>query len=119
MVPSAVVAACGHRYIQHLMPAVIASAFLCWGAVASGAQSTSVSACASRVSCELIGCVACAAGKAVVHTYTAGNEPYSVWEGLERGSKEYEELKEQRAQTLWKVSGYHRHSVELTCGGRQ
>jgi hypothetical protein len=45
----------------------------------------------------------CAAGKAVVHTYTAGNEPYSVWEGLQRGSKEYDELKQQRAETLWKV----------------
>lgn len=44
-----------------------------------------------------------AAGKAVVHTYTAGNEPYEVWEGLERGSKEYEDLKQQRAETLWKV----------------
>jgi hypothetical protein len=43
------------------------------------------------------------AGKAVVHTYTAGNEPYSVWEGLQRGSKEYEDLKQQRAETLWKV----------------
>ena len=43
------------------------------------------------------------AGKAVVHTYTAGNEPYEVWEGLERGSKEYEDLKQQRAETLWKA----------------
>jgi len=43
----------------------------------------------------------------VVHTYTAGNEPYSVWEGLERGSKEYEELKQQRAETLWKVRRHH------------
>jgi hypothetical protein len=42
-------------------------------------------------------------GKAVVHAYTAGNEPYSVWEGLRRGSKEYEDLKQQRSQTLWKV----------------
>lgn len=34
---------------------------------------------------------------------SAGNEPYSVWEGLRRGSKEYEDLKQERAQTLWKV----------------
>lgn len=47
-------------------------------------------------------------GKAVVHAYTAGNEPYSVWEGLKRGSKEYEDLKQERSQTLWKVRG---------CGG--
>eukprot|EP00879_Flechtneria_rotunda_P013399 GHRR01013989.1.p1 GENE.GHRR01013989.1~~GHRR01013989.1.p1 ORF type:complete len:344 (+),score=119.41 GHRR01013989.1:1930-2961(+) len=42
-------------------------------------------------------------GKAVVHAYTAGNEPYSVWEGLERGSREYEDLKEERSQTLWRA----------------
>lgn len=70
----------------------------------------------------------CAAGKAVVHTYTAGNEPYSVWEGLQRGSKEYEELKQQRAETLWKVgetlsavcvrrAGHARHNLHsaVTC----
>eukprot|EP00775_Hariotina_reticulata_P007610 gene7610-7812_t len=42
-------------------------------------------------------------GKAVVHTYTAGNEPYNVWEGLNRGSKEYEDLKQHRSQTLWQA----------------
>jgi hypothetical protein len=36
--------------------------------------------------------------------YTAGNAPYSVWEGLRRGSKEYEELKQESSQTLWKVN---------------
>ncbi|KAG5185959.1 amine oxidase [Tribonema minus] len=40
-------------------------------------------------------------GKHAVHAYMAGNEPYSLWEGLQRGSKEYEELKEQRTQVLW------------------
>jgi hypothetical protein len=62
--------------------------------------------CVLRVCVCVCGCVCVcvrAAGKAVVHTYTAGNEPYSVWEGLQRGSKEYEELKQQRAETLWKV----------------
>lgn len=29
-------------------------------------------------------------GKHLVHIYTAGNEPYSIWEGLKRGSAEYE-----------------------------
>lgn len=59
-----------------------------------------------------------AAGKAVVHTYTAGNEPYSVWEGLQRGSKEYEDLKQQRAETLWKVSHPRpqRASIAQPCG---
>ena len=32
-------------------------------------------------------------GKALVHAYTAGNEPYSVWEGLDRNSEEYRQLK--------------------------
>jgi phytoene dehydrogenase-like protein len=42
-------------------------------------------------------------GRAVVHAYTAGNEPYDIWEGLARGSAEYEALKEERAACLWEV----------------
>ncbi|KAL4428462.1 hypothetical protein ABPG75_002551 [Micractinium tetrahymenae] len=40
-------------------------------------------------------------GKHLVHAYTAGNEPYEVWEGLQRGSKEYQAMKEERAKPLW------------------
>lgn len=40
-------------------------------------------------------------GKAVLHAYTAGNEPWEVWEGMDPNSKEYEELKEERTQCLW------------------
>jgi phytoene dehydrogenase-like protein len=40
-------------------------------------------------------------GKAVVHAYTAGNEPWEVWQGVEPGSKEYANLKEERSQCLW------------------
>ena len=32
-------------------------------------------------------------GKAVVHAYTAGNEPYSLWEGLDRRGQDYKKLK--------------------------
>ena len=32
-------------------------------------------------------------GKAVVHAYTAGNEPYSLWEGQDTRSREYKQLK--------------------------
>lgn len=53
--------------------------------------------------CPLVCFHSCTTGKAVVHTYTAGNEPYSLYEGMSRDSKEYEELKQQRAETLWKV----------------
>ncbi|KAG5190190.1 amine oxidase [Tribonema minus] len=35
-----------------------------------------------------------------VHAYTAGNEPYAVWEGLQEGTEEYERLKEERAKVL-------------------
>lgn len=28
-------------------------------------------------------------GKHLVHIYTAGNEPYKLWEGMKRGSQEY------------------------------
>lgn len=43
-------------------------------------------------------------GKAVVHAYTAGNEPYAVWERLKRGSAQYQELKQERTQCIWQVS---------------
>lgn len=32
-------------------------------------------------------------GKALVHAYTAGNEPYAPWQGLDRRSEAYRELK--------------------------
>jgi len=42
-------------------------------------------------------------GHHTVHAYTAGNEPYEVWEGLHHKSDEYKALKEQRAQVLWQA----------------
>ncbi len=33
------------------------------------------------------------AGKATIHAYVAANEPYDIWEGLDRKSKEYKDLK--------------------------
>jgi hypothetical protein len=44
-------------------------------------------------------------GKAVVHAYYAGSEPYSLWEDVKRGSEEYKRLKEERSEPLWKVCG--------------
>ncbi|KAL2608345.1 hypothetical protein R1flu_026918 [Riccia fluitans] len=41
------------------------------------------------------------AGHHVVHAYTAGNEPYSIWKGMDRRSPEYASLKEERSQCLW------------------
>jgi len=43
------------------------------------------------------------AGHHVVHAYTAGNEPYSVWEGVERKTEAYEALKRERAEVLWQA----------------
>ncbi|KAK3281303.1 hypothetical protein CYMTET_10900, partial [Cymbomonas tetramitiformis] len=40
-------------------------------------------------------------GKHVVHAYTAGNEPYSIWEGMDRNSPEYKALKKERAECLY------------------
>ncbi len=42
-------------------------------------------------------------GHHVVHAYTAGNEPYDVWEGLDRRSERYQELKHGRSQVLWEA----------------
>jgi len=40
-------------------------------------------------------------GKHVIHAYTPGNEPYELWKGLKRGTKEYEDLKRERSEVLW------------------
>jgi hypothetical protein len=43
------------------------------------------------------------AGHHVVHCYAAANEPYELWEGLKPGSPQYEALKKERAEFLWKA----------------
>ena len=42
-------------------------------------------------------------GKHVIHVYTPGNEPYAIWQGIERNSKEYALLKQQRAEVMWQA----------------
>lgn len=42
-------------------------------------------------------------GKHVVHVYTPGNEPYLPWQGLDRRSEAYAQLKHQRAAALWQA----------------
>jgi phytoene dehydrogenase-like protein len=42
-------------------------------------------------------------GKHVVHAYTAGNEPYDIFKGLDRASPEYKHLKRERAEVLYKA----------------
>ena len=45
----------------------------------------------------------CPPGKHVIHVYSSGGEPYEPWEALTPGSPEYEAMKEQRAEVLWKA----------------
>jgi phytoene dehydrogenase-like protein len=40
-------------------------------------------------------------GCATIHAYTAGNEPWEIWEHVTPGTPEYDALKEQRSQCLW------------------
>ena len=42
-------------------------------------------------------------GYAVLHIYTPATEGYTRWEGVDRKSSEYKELKDERSQYLWKV----------------
>lgn len=39
-----------------------------------------------------------------MHIYTPATEPWSRWEGVERGTPEYEALKAERTEFLWKVA---------------
>jgi hypothetical protein len=43
------------------------------------------------------------AGYMVLHAYGAGNEPFDVWDGLDRRFAEYKQLKEERAEVLWRA----------------
>ena len=40
-------------------------------------------------------------GKHTLHVYTPGNEPYELWETLQRGTPEYAQQKCERAEPMW------------------
>ncbi len=42
-------------------------------------------------------------GKHVIHVYTPGNEPYALWEGMDRKSQEYAQQKQLRAEVMWQA----------------
>ncbi len=42
-------------------------------------------------------------GKYVIHAYTPGNEPYDLWQGLDRHSPAYQQQKQERAKVLWQA----------------
>ena len=45
------------------------------------------------------------AGKHTIHAYVAANEPYDIWQGLDKKSEEYRNLK-----VLWTVTAYETSS---------
>ncbi|WP_239112618.1 NAD(P)/FAD-dependent oxidoreductase [Halomicronema sp. CCY15110] len=42
-------------------------------------------------------------GKDTIHVYTPGNEPYDLWQGLDRRSDAYHQLKTARSQVIWQA----------------
>ena len=42
-------------------------------------------------------------GKHMIHVYTPGNEPYDLWQGLDRRSEAYAQLKQERSQVMWQA----------------
>ena len=42
-------------------------------------------------------------GYGVLHAYTPATEDYSLWQGIDRHSQEYKQLKEERSQYIWDV----------------
>lgn len=44
-------------------------------------------------------CMHCLSVLQILHAYMA--EPYAPWAGLSRGSEQYQQLKQQRAEQLW------------------
>ena len=42
-------------------------------------------------------------GKHVIHAYTPGSEPYSLWQGMDRKSEEYARQKQERAAVMWQA----------------
>ncbi|XP_078434242.1 FAD/NAD(P)-binding oxidoreductase family protein [Wolffia australiana] len=62
-------------------------------------------------------------GKHVLHAYTPGTEPYSIWEGLDRRSSEYKKLKAERSEVMWKAvervlgPGFNREDCDVKLVG--
>ncbi|PKA54642.1 Prolycopene isomerase, chloroplastic [Apostasia shenzhenica] len=62
-------------------------------------------------------------GKHLLHAYTPGTEPFSLWEGLDRRSAEYKKLKAERSEVLWRAveralgSGFSREKCQVAMVG--
>jgi len=42
-------------------------------------------------------------GKHTLHVYTPGNEPYDIWEGMDRNSQAYADQKRSRSEVMWQA----------------
>lgn len=49
-------------------------------------------------SCSVVDPSLAPPGKHSLHAYLPATEPYHLWEGVQRGSPEYQKLKEERSQ---------------------
>uniref|UniRef100_A0A2N9EJQ0 Amine oxidase domain-containing protein n=1 Tax=Fagus sylvatica TaxID=28930 RepID=A0A2N9EJQ0_FAGSY len=62
-------------------------------------------------------------GKHVLHAYLPGTEPFGLWEGLDRRSTEYKNLKAERSEVLWRAveralgTGFSREKCEVKLVG--
>ncbi|KHN03586.1 Prolycopene isomerase, chloroplastic, partial [Glycine soja] len=62
-------------------------------------------------------------GKHVLHAYMPGTEPFELWEGLDRRSAEYRNLKAERSEVMWKAveraigPGFSREKCEVKLVG--
>ncbi|KAF5951938.1 hypothetical protein HYC85_009882 [Camellia sinensis] len=62
-------------------------------------------------------------GKHVLHAYMPGTEPFGLWEGLDRKSAKYKELKAKRSEVLWRAVeravglGFDREKCEVKLVG--
>ncbi|XP_054776596.1 prolycopene isomerase, chloroplastic [Prosopis cineraria] len=62
-------------------------------------------------------------GKHVLHAYMPGTEPFALWEGLDRRSAEYRDLKAARSEVMWRAveralgPGFRRDKCEVKLVG--
>ncbi|KAG6652303.1 prolycopene isomerase, chloroplastic [Carya illinoinensis] len=62
-------------------------------------------------------------GKHVLHAYMPGTEPFGQWEGLDRRSTEYKNLKAERSEVMWRAvervlgAGFSREKCEVKLVG--
>ncbi|XP_038681918.1 prolycopene isomerase, chloroplastic isoform X2 [Tripterygium wilfordii] len=62
-------------------------------------------------------------GKHLLHAYTPGTEPFELWEGLDRRSNKYKNLKAERSEVMWRAveralgPGFSREKCEVKLVG--